>query len=159
MMTRSIKTAVVSVMSLALVSLLPACSKTDAPAAGTVVAQIKEQTKEQMIDLGRQHKTAAELYQALREQAKGGQRLVWNSLPDWSGVYTRTPVPGFAFDKDQPPGGLPTAKLTQEFHAKMVKRIEDAKKGIEWDPSSTCAPPGHPRWLTEPFRSEEHTSE
>ena len=26
-----------------------------------------------------------------------------------------------------------------------------ANKGIEWDPISTCAPPGHPRWLTEPF--------
>ena len=36
----------------------------------------------------------------------------------------------------------------------MRKRIEDVKKGIEWDPISTCAPPGHPRWLTEPFLRE-----
>jgi hypothetical protein len=28
------------------------------------------------------------------------------------------------------------------------------KRGIEWDPISTCAPPGHPRWLTEPFTRE-----
>ena len=28
------------------------------------------------------------------------------------------------------------------------------KRGIEWDPISTCAPPGHPRWLTEPFLRE-----
>ena len=107
-----------------------------------------------MIDLGRQHKTAAELYQALRDQAKGGQRLAWNSLPDWSGVYTRAPVAGFAFDPDQPPDGVPTARLTPEYQAKMLKRIEDVKRGIEWDPISTCAPPGHPRWLTEPFLRE-----
>ena len=36
----------------------------------------------------------------------------------------------------------------------MLKRIEDVKHGIEWDPISTCAPPGHPRWLTEPFLRE-----
>jgi hypothetical protein len=28
------------------------------------------------------------------------------------------------------------------------------KNGLEWDPISTCAPPGHPRWLTEPFLRE-----
>src|SRR2546426_3240926 len=75
-------------------------------------------------------------------------------MPDWSGVYTRAPIPGFAFDPDQPPDGLPTAKLTPEFHAKMLKRIADLKKGIEWDPISACSPPGHPRWLTEPFLRE-----
>ena len=62
--------------------------------------------------------------------------------------------PGFTFDPDQPPGGLPPAKLTPEFHAKMLKRIEEVNRGIEWDPISTCAPPGHPRWLTEPFLRE-----
>jgi hypothetical protein len=113
-----------------------------------------EQTKEQLIELGRQHKSALDLYRALQEQAKGGQKLSSNNLPDWGGVYTRAPVPGFAFDPDQPPGSLPTAKLTPEFHAKMLKRIEDLKKGIEWDPLSNCLPPGHPRWLTEPFLRE-----
>ena len=61
---------------------------------------------------------------------------------------------GFTFDPEQPAGGLPTAKLTPEYQAKMLKRIEGAKQGIEWDPISTCAPPGHPRWLTEPFLRE-----
>jgi hypothetical protein len=32
-------------------------------------------TKDQLQALGRQHKTAAELYRALKEQAKGGQAL------------------------------------------------------------------------------------
>jgi hypothetical protein len=134
-----------------------ACSRAGAPgatAAETAGAKRPEQTKEQLIELGRQHKTAQDLYQALREQAKGGQRLTAASLPDWSGVYTRKPVPGFAFDPDQPPGGLPTAKLTPEYQAKLTRRLDDLKKGIEWDPISTCSPPGHPRWLTEPFLRE-----
>ena len=46
------------------------------------------------------------------------------------------------------------AKLTPDVQARLVKRVEDVKKGIEWDPISTCAPPGHPRWLTEPFLRE-----
>jgi hypothetical protein len=130
-----------------------ACSKGAAPTAGTR-ARIPDRTKEQKLDLGRQHKSAAELYGALRTEANAGQHLAWASLPDWSGVYTRAPVAGFAFDPEQPAGGLPTAKLTPEFQARMMKRIEDAKQGIEWDPISTCAPPGHPRWLTEPFLRE-----
>jgi hypothetical protein len=152
-MTSSKRTAVVAVL-LALAALIPACSKTEAPTAANAVAPKPALTKEQMIDLGRQHKTAAALFQALRDEAKGGQRLTPNNLPDWSGVYTRAPVPGFAFDPEQPAGGLPTARLTPEFRAKMLKRLDDAKRGIEWDPISTCSPPGHPRWLTEPFLRE-----
>lgn len=120
----------------------------------SVGAQKPARTKEQMADLGRQHTTAADLFQALKEEAKGGHRLEWSKLPDWSGVYTRAPVAGFAFDPDTPPGALTTAKLTPEYQARLIKRIEDVKKGIEWDPISTCSPPGHPRWLTEPFLRE-----
>ena len=153
-MTRSTAMAVASVAFLAFAALLSACGRAGAPDAGTAVAQMPERTREQMIDLGRQHKSASELYQALRDQSKGGHRLAWSSLPDWSGVYTRAPVAGFAFDPTQPPDGLPTARLTPAYQAKMMKRIEDVKQGNEWDPISTCAPPGHPRWLTEPFLRE-----
>jgi hypothetical protein len=154
-MTRRQKTNVVALAVLAFAAALPsACTRADAPTVDNAPAQRPTRTKEQMIELGRQHKTAAELFAALRDEAKGGQRLTRNNVPDWSGVYTRAPNPGFAFDPDQPPGGLPTAKLTPEFEAKMLKRIEEVKNGIEWDPISTCAPPGHPRWLTEPFLRE-----
>jgi hypothetical protein len=153
-MTRSITTNVAAAALLAFAALLSACGKAEAPTAGTAVAKAPERTKAEMIDLGRQHKSAAELYQALRDQAKGGQRLVWTSLPDWSGVYTRAPVAGFAFDPETPPDGLPTARLTPEYQARLLKRIEGVKRGVEWDPISTCAPPGHPRWLTEPFLRE-----
>ena len=153
-MTHSTKTARIAAIFVAFAALLSACNKAGTAPAATSGAPEPERTKEQMIELGRQHKTAWELYQSLREKTKDGQRLASSNLPDWSGVYTRAPVPGFSFDPDQPPDGLPTAKLTPEFHAKMLKRIEDAKRGIEWDPISTCSPPGHPRWLTEPFLRE-----
>jgi hypothetical protein len=118
-----------------------------------VRAQDPAKDKQRLIELGRQHKTAADLYQALKEQARGGQRLEWSHVPDWHGVYSRARG-GITFDPDQPPGGLPTAKLTPEYQTRLMKRIALAKKGIEWDPISTCAPPGHPRWLTEPFLRE-----
>ena len=116
----------------------------------TLRAQDAAATRQRMIDLGKSHKTADALYSTLKAEAHGGRRLTPSTAPDWSGVYTRARG-GITFDPDQPQGGGPTAKLTPEFQAKLTKRIEDANKGIEWDPISTCSPPGHPRWLTEPF--------
>ena len=139
---------------LTLTILLSACRAGDAAKAGPSESLIPERTKEQNIELGRGHKTAAELYRSLSEEAKGGQHPASNGLPNWSGVYSRPANKGFTFDPDQPDGGLPTAKLTPEYQAKLLKRIEDVKRGIEWDPISTCSPPGHPRWLTEPFLRE-----
>jgi hypothetical protein len=149
-MTRSTAANVASVALLAFAALVSACSKAEAPTAGTAAAQQPERTEEQMIDLGRQHKTAADLYQALREQSKGGRRLVWNDLPDWSGVYTRLGR-RFRVRSGQPPGGLPTAS-SRRAQAKMLKRIQGgrASNGTHLD----LRPPGHPRWLTEPFLRE-----
>jgi hypothetical protein len=134
--------------------LASACTTADAPTTNPARSQQPERSKEENIALGRQHATAEQLYQALRDQAKDRQPLGWTNLPDWRGVYTRAPVAGFAFDPEQPEGGLPTAKLTPEYAERMRKRIEGVKQGIEWDPISTCDPPGHPRWLTEPFLRE-----
>ena len=138
---------------LALAVLLAACSKSSAP-AGPAASLIPERTKEQNIELGRQHKTAAELFQALKDDAKGGQKQAPGGLPDWTGIFTRPLINNFTFDPEQPEGGLPTAKLTPEYQKKLMKRIDDVKHGIEWDPISTCSPPGMPRWLTEPFLRE-----
>jgi hypothetical protein len=137
---------------------IAACTTANTPAVGSNTPPKTQstgpaRTREQLIALGRDHKTAFELYSALRDEAKGGQRLAWTALPDWSGVYTRARG-GITFDPDQPEGGLPTARLTPEYQAKLLKRVEDAKRGVEFDPISTCAPPGHPRWLTEPFLRE-----
>jgi len=153
-MTYSSK-AIMTVASLLTLLIMAGCNNAAPPqAAAPPVAKIPDRTREQNTDLARQHKTALELYQALRDEAKGGQPLNWAAMPDWSGVYSRPPKNNFTFDPDQPEGGIPSAKLTPEYQAKMLKRIEDVKKGIEWDPISSCSPPGHPRWLTEPFTRE-----
>ena len=104
----------------------------------TVRAQDGE-TRQRMIDLGKQHKTAEALYLALKERARGGRRLTPSAMPDWSGVYTRARG-GITFDPDQQRGAPPTAKLTPDFQKKLAERIEMANNGIEWDPISTCSP-------------------
>jgi len=143
-----------SLSVLAIGVLLSACSPSNTSTAGPPASQIPERTREQNIELGRKYNSASRLYQALRDEAKGGQPLTATAIPDWSGVYTRPAIKGFTFDPDQPEGGPPTAKLTPEYQKKLEKRINDVKHGIEWDPISTCAPPGMPRWLTEPFLRE-----
>jgi hypothetical protein len=109
--------------------------------------------KKEMASAWSETQDGGELYQALRDQVQGGQRLSWTTLPDWSGT-TRGRCPRGSPSIRSTGRRMPTAKLTPEYQARMVKRVEDAKRGIEWDPISTCAPPGHPRWLTEPFLRE-----
>jgi hypothetical protein len=110
-------------------------------------------SKEQLTELGRQHRTALDLYRDFEKQAGGGQRLTGPQLPDWSGTYTRSPL-SLNFDPDQGFGGPPTAKLTPEYEKRLTNKLDRIKKGIEFDNLSNCAPPGHPRWLTEPFLRE-----
>jgi hypothetical protein len=119
-----------------------------------VSAQQSAAEKQKMIQLGLQYKTAWDLYGALKKQANGAKPLTWQNMPDWSGLWTKTPSEGANFDPDQPRGGLPTAKLKPEARARMMKRVEDAAKGIEYDPISDCSPPGFPRWLGIPFLRE-----
>src|SRR5262245_8576953 len=138
---------------LALPILISACAPAETP-GGPPPAVSPTRNREQNIELGHQHKTAEDLYKALKEEAKGRKKLEWNRLPDWSGVYSRPLDKGFNFDIDQPKDVATSAKLTPEFQVKLTKRLDDLKKGIEWDPISTCAPPGVPRWLTEPFLRE-----
>ena len=133
--------------------LISACAQPEAP-GGPPAAVSPTRTREQNQEIGRQHKTAEDLYKFFKDEAKGGKKLEWNRLPDWSGVYSRPLDRGFNFDIDQPKEVATSAKLTPEFQAKLTKRLDDLKKGIEWDPISTCAPPGVPRWLTEPFLRE-----
>ncbi len=139
-MTRKLTAAIIGIALAGVIALL----------ISTIDAQETGDTRQRMADLGRQHRTAWDLYQTLKQDANGGRRLKVTNLPDWSGVYTRARG-GITYDPDQPAGGLPTAKLTPEFQKRLLQRIEMANKGVEWDPISTCAPPGHPRWLTEPF--------
>jgi hypothetical protein len=74
-------------------------------------------------------------------------------LPDWTGVYSRSGVL-FNWDQDQGRNRMPTAKLTPEYEKRLVTKLDNIEKSIEFDNLSNCAPPGHPRWLTEPFLRE-----
>jgi hypothetical protein len=117
---------------------------------------------------GDQFKTSEALYAALKTSAHGGKPLAWGQLGkqsmDWSGVYTRGSG-GLQFDPDLPSdfGGprsadppLTTARLTPAGAAAVKEKAAAifAKRGDEFDPLSTCAPPGTPRWLSEPFLRE-----
>jgi len=106
--------------------------------------------KAALIALGEQHRTAWDLYKDFERQANGGQRLNPARLPDWTGVYSRSGIL-FNWDQDQGRNRMPTAKLTPEYEKRLVTKLDNIEKGIEFDNLSNCAPPGHPRWMTEPF--------
>lgn len=110
--------------------------------------------KQRMIELGVEHKTAAALYEHLKQQANGGQPLTWRSVPDWTGIWTREASP-FFWDPDQgSPTAMPTAKLTPTFEKELREKLDRVNRGVEFDPLSNCEPAGMPRWIVEPFLRE-----
>ena len=71
-----------------------------------------------------------------------------NSI-NWPGVRM------VAFTIGAPPTwGEATAKLTPEYAARFERKLDRARKGLEWDYLSYCLNPGFPRWLTEPLLKE-----
>jgi hypothetical protein len=101
-----------------------------------------------------EYSNSTEHFDALKRNAKGGTKMTWDKLPDWTGIWTRTPGIGLKFDPAQPSLEQTTAQLTPDFVRKHKEKLERVAKGIEWDPISNCIPPGYPRWLTEPFLRE-----
>ena len=139
-------------------SALAAKPGSEAPAAATLPWMTPEWAAEKakLTALGKQYPSAWAFYQDLKKKAGGGQRLSWDKLPDWSGVYSRPLGAGsypLHYDLDQT-GELPTAKYTPEYQARLTKTLNDLKKGIEYDPISACNSPTYPRWLTLPFLRE-----
>lgn len=98
------------------------------------------------------YKQSEQHFLELKQKARGGTKLTWDKLPDWTGIWTRQG--GTRFDPKVPNYDPTTAKLTAEYKAKFEKKIADHNKGIEWDSLSYCLPAGFPRWLTEPFLRE-----
>jgi hypothetical protein len=134
--------------------LLGAVAALGTVSTGAALAAIELPTeKAALIELGREHRTASDLYKAFADQARGGQRLNPARLPDWTGIYSRSGVL-FNWDQDQGRNRMPTAKLTPEYERRLVTKLDNIEKGIEFDNLSNCAPPGHPRWMTEPFLRE-----
>ena len=121
----------------------------------TVFAQGGRQSPDEfrrMLDMGLKHRTASELYEALKTDAHGGkQSPPYDQLPDWSGLWTAAGGNSFF---DPGPGGI-MPKLKPAAAAVLKQGAELAAKGIEYDENlSQCGPPGFPRWLVIPFLRE-----
>ncbi len=113
--------------------------------------------KDQLQQFGEQYNSAFEMYQALEQQANGGNDLTWADMGkpefDWSGIYTRTRG-GLSFDPDISSSET-TALLTTAGAAARQNKIDQiTRTGGEYDPISDCRPPGFPRWASEPFLHE-----
>jgi len=102
--------------------------------------------------LGLKHRTARDLYLALKEAARGGrQNPPFAQLPDWSGLWTQ--AGGGNFATAGPTGVMP--KLTPQAAAAVKEGQALAAQGISYDENlSECGPPGFPRWLVVPFLRE-----
>lgn len=126
-----------------------------AAVSATVFAQGGRQSPDEfrrMLDMGLKHRTASELYEALKADAHGGkQSPPYDQLPDWSGLWTAGGGNSFF---DPGPGGI-MPKLKPAAAAVLKQGMELAAKGIEYDENlSQCGPPGFPRWLVIPFLRE-----
>jgi len=116
---------------------------------------VQAQTAQELVEMpghGLQHDSAWALYESLRGQAGGGDRLQWASLPDWTGIYTKVGGPGY--ETGRPPGAAPTARLTPEYQARFDEARARAVEGVVFDPLSVCAPSGYPRWLSSGYLRE-----
>ena len=128
-------------------------------ASATLFAQAGGQNKGQdpaefrrKLEMGAKYRTAFDLYQALKTEAKGGkQNPPFDQLPNWSGLWTQGGGGQFF---DAGPGGI-KPKLTAKAAEAVKLGLEQASKGIEYDENlSQCGPPGYPRWLVIPFLRE-----
>lgn len=121
---------------------------------GAELPSQSEADRQAKIALGKQYPSAEALYGALREKARGGATLTAATAPDWSGVWSRPIEHVGLFDSTQDKNQPPTAKLTPEYQAKLDEKRAKIAQGLEYDPLGRCDPPGHPRWLVEPFLRE-----
>ena len=105
-----------------------------------------------MFELGLKHRTASDLYAALKSDAHGGQQSPpFAQLPDWSGLWMASGGSSF-FDRG--PGGV-SPKLSPAAAEAVKKGRELEAAGITYDENlSDCGPPGFPRWLIIPFLRE-----
>lgn len=102
--------------------------------------------------MGLTHRTAWDLFQSLKQAARGGQvSPPFSQLPDWSGLWT---IGGGGSLFGRGPGGV-SPKLTPSTAAVLKQGAALDAKGIVYDENlSECGPPGFPRWLVIPFLRE-----
>ena len=131
------------------------------PLAVTALAALAGHTQEaadvtaekaRLLDAGRAHASAWDLYRDLQEQAGSGQQPPpYEQLPNWSGLWTHVSGAALLF---QPEGGAAPI-FTPEAQRMLAEGRELAAQGIVYDEGiSSCGPPGFPRWLVIPFLRE-----
>ena len=105
-------------------------------------------------DMGLKHKTASDLFQSLKQAARGGQvSPPFSQLPDWSGLWT---AGGGGSLFGAAPGGV-APKLTPAAAAALKVGQDLAAKGIEYDENlSECGPPGLPALARDPVPARVH---
>jgi hypothetical protein len=132
----------------------PAVAQPASPPSAHELPAQSDADRQAKIALGKQYRSAEALYEVLLKKARGGDTLTRATAPDWSGIWSR-PIEhvGF-FDSTQDKSQPPTAKLTPEYQAKVDEKRAKIGQGLEYDPLGRCDPPGHPRWLVEPFLRE-----
>ncbi len=122
--------------------------------SATVAQQAQQPQAEwrRLSALGLQHRTAWDLYSALKQAAGGGrQSPSFDRLPDWTGLWTSSGGGSFF----GPGLGGVSPKLTPAAAAALKRGQELEAKGISYDENlSQCGPPGFPRWLVVPFLRE-----
>ena len=121
-------------------------------AAGAQDAPDAAAEKQRLLEIGRTHANARDLYRSLQEQADGGQQPApFDRLPDWSGLWTRAPD---AFVLFQSEDGV-SPRFTPEAQRMLAEGRERTAQGNIYDEGiSDCGPPGFPRWLVIPFLRE-----
>jgi hypothetical protein len=136
-------------------TVLVMCASTLVMAQGRGQDQAQAQAADwqRMHALGLSHKTAMDLYMALKTEAGGGQvSPPFTRLPDWSGLWLRAGG-GPAFAGAGPGGVMP--KLMPAAVAKLKENAELAARGAAYQENiSDCGPPGYPMWLDIPFMRE-----
>ena len=144
-MTALRRAAVIAIVTIASSSLLASVLFAQQPQPPTQSLQEWQRKYE----LGLEHKTAWDLYLALKAAAKAGQPPPPASqVPDWSGIWTTA---GGGTATAPGPGGV-MPKLTPDAAAALQAARERAARGVSYDENlSECGPAGHPRWLREPF--------
>lgn len=118
----------------------------------------------------KQFHASYQVYMKMKAAAHGGQKLTWQTKPDWSGLWNH--AGGFSLDPQPnrmangagsesaqaildhcssfPCKGWMTAALRPKYATQYLQKLTAVAHGYEWDQLSNCLPAGYPRFLVEP---------
>jgi hypothetical protein len=101
-----------------------------------------------------EYQSSDEHYAALKAKARGGMKLSWKNIPDWTGVWESAHWGAFDGKNTSISRKPMSAPLKPEYAAQYAKVLDDANHGILYDHLAECLPAGFPRMQTELFYKE-----